>query len=78
MGGFSPAKVPRPRPPLSRFRRPGRPFFSRPQDAPYDRLQYTLHHTRLRLEERPIPSDRRCLAVVLTIRYIKRYNVLFA
>src|SRR5512144_2556349 len=35
IGGFSLASVPRPRSPVRRRRRPGRPFFSPPRGGPY-------------------------------------------
>src|SRR3954464_10803740 len=59
IGGFSLAKVPRPRSPFRRRRRGGRPFFWRPRDVPYVLLPHRLRRIRPRPPARPEGDGRR-------------------
>src|SRR6266545_6367455 len=64
IGGFSLAKVPRPRAPLRRFRRPSRPFFVRPQDVLYAQQSDRFHHIRHLLKASPKVSSSQSLLAV--------------
>ena len=64
IGGFSFAKVPRPRSPLSRRRRPSRCFSGPPRDAPYARPRRKPRRIRPRRRGRPEACAQRCLAAV--------------
>src|SRR5215470_9429088 len=60
IGGFSVASVPRPRLPLSRLRRPRRPFLRPPLACPCDPPRYTPRHIPLRHLRSESASGHQC------------------
>jgi len=75
IGGFSPAKVPRPRQPLSRLRRPGRPFvhgggvaLMTGYNIDFITLDFTLKRNRFLLVDEALPQVRGHLLHIVFIQ----------